>query len=283
MGELRTRMDNDLILRGRADRTRQAYLGAVARLASHYRRCPDQISHEEVQAYLLYLIKQRKASFSTCNIALQAFRFLYHTTLRRDPAQFDLPLLRRPQRLPEIFSREEVTRLLAAATNPRHHALLATTYSAGLRVGEVVKLKPADIDAARMTIRIEQAKGAKDRYSLLSPVLLVELRSYWGQFRPRTWLFETRTGKHLDVSGAQKIYMAAKLRARITKRGGIHALRHAFATHLLEAGEDLHTIQHLMGHADMATTARYLHVTQAGLKSRALSRDLLRLSPARPA
>ena len=281
MGELRTRMDNDMILRGRADRTRQAYLGAVARLAKYYRRCPDRISHDEVQAYVLYLIKERKVSFSTCNIAVQAFRFLYHTTLRRERAEFDLPLLKRPQRLPEIFSREEIARLLEAATNPRHHALLATTYSAGLRVGEVVKLKPADIDATRMTIRIEQARGARDRYSLLSPLLLEELRGYWKQFRPRTWLFETRTSKHLDVSGAQKISMAVKLKARITKRGGIHALRHAFATHLLEAGEDLHTIQRLMGHGDLSTTSRYLHLTQAGLKSRALCRDLLKPPPTR--
>lgn len=281
MGELRTKMDNDMILRGRADRTRESYLGAVARLAKFYRRCPDQISYGEVQSYLLYLIKERKLSYSTCNIAVQAFRFLYHTTLGRDRVEFNLPHIHQPQRLPEIFSREEIARLLEAATNPRHHALLATTYAAGLRVGEVVRLKPADIDSTRMTIRVEQAKGAKDRYSLLSPLLLEELRGYWKQFRPRVWLFETRTGKHLDVSGAQKIYMTAKLRARITKRGGIHALRHAFATHLLEAGEDLNTIQHLLGHRDMTTTSRYLHLTQSGLKSKALSRDLLKLPPAR--
>ena len=277
MGELRTRMDNDMIVRGRADRTRASYLAAVARLARFYRRSPDQLSHGEVQAYLLHLIKDRKASYSTCNIAVCAFRFLYLTTLGRDRAQFDIPYGKRPQRLPEIFSREEIARLLEAAKNPRHHAVLATTYAAGLRVGEVVKLKPADIDATRMTIRVEQAKGAKDRYSLLSPLLLEELRGYWKQFRPRVWLFETRSGKHLDVSGAQKFYMTAKLKARITKRGGIHALRHAFATHLLEAGEDLHTIQRLLGHGDLSTTSRYLHLTQAGLKSKAVSRDLLKL------
>jgi len=281
MGELRTRMDNDLVLRGRADRTRESYLAAVGRLAKYYRRSPELISHGEVQAYLLYLIKQRKLSYSTCNIAAQAFRFLYHTTLGRDRAEFDLPHIHQPQRLPEIFSREEVARLLAVTTNPKHHAVLAATYSAGLRVGEVVKLKLSDIDSGRMTIRIEQAKGAKDRYSLLSPMLLEELRACWKLFRPKVWLFETRTGKHLDITTAQRIYMRAKLKARITKRGGIHALRHAFATHLLEAGEDLNTIQLLLGHRDITTTSRYLHLTQGGLKSKALSRDLLSLPPAR--
>ncbi len=282
MGELRTRMDNDMLVRGRADRTRESYLAAVAGLAKYYRRCPDQISHDEVQAYVLYLIKERKLSYSTCNIAVQAFRFLYHTTLGRHRAEFELPHIKQPRRLPEIFSREEIARLLGAATNPKHHALLAATYSAGLRVSEVVKLKPADIDSTRMTIRIEQAKGAKDRYSLLSMLLLEELRAYWKRLRPKVWLFETRTGKHLDVSGAQKIYMAAKRRARITKRGGIHALRHAFATHLLEAGEDLNTLQLLLGHTDLSTTSRYLHLTESGLKSKALSRDLLKFPPRLP-
>jgi site-specific recombinase XerD len=274
-------MDNDMVVRGRADRTRESYLAAVEGLARFYGRSPDGLSQDEVQGYVLHLIKERKVSPSTCNVAVSAFRFLYLTTLGRDRAEFDIPHSKRPQRLPEIFSREEIARLLEAASNPRDHALLATAYAAGLRVGELVKLKPADIDSTRMTIRVEQAKGAKDRYSLLSPLLLEELRSYWKRFRPRVWLFETRTGKHLDVSAVQKIYMAAKRRARIAKRGGIHALRHAFATHLLEAGEDLHTIQRLLGHGDLRTTSRYLHLTEAGLKSKAISRDLLELPPAR--
>jgi site-specific recombinase XerD len=274
-------MVNEMILRGLADATQEAYLGAVKALAKFYRRSPEQLSAQQVKDYLLHMISERKLAWSTCNIAVNAFRFLYHTTLKRDAAIFEIPRRKQPQKLPEILSREEVACLLAAATNPKHHALLATTYAAGLRVSEVVRLRPADIDSTRMTIRIEQAKGAKDRYSLLSPLLLEELRCYWKQCRPRAWLFDTRTGTHTDISTAQKIYMRAKLVARITKRGGIHALRHAFATHLLEAGEDLHTIQHLLGHRDLATTSRYLHLTQAGLKSKALSQDLLKLPPPR--
>ncbi len=145
MGELRTRMDNALLLRGRADRTRESYLGAVARLAKYYRRCPDQISHGEVQSYLLYLIKERNLSYSTCDIAVQAFRFLYQSTLGRDRVEFDLPHSHQPRRLPEIFSREEIARLPAVKPNPKHHALLAASYSAGLWVGEEGSSRSAGI------------------------------------------------------------------------------------------------------------------------------------------
>ena len=266
MSDLRTRMDNDMIVRGKAEATRESYLAAVTALAKFYRRSPDQLTDRQVQAYLLHLLKERKLSFSTCNIAISAFRFLYHTTLGRPRTDFDIPRCGHARRLPEIFSPEEVSRLLQCAANPKHHALLATTYAAGLRVSEVVRLKLTDIDASRMTLRIEQAKGAKDRYGLLPSGLLEELRSYWKLYRPRLWLFASRTGRHIDVSTAQKIYMAAKHEARITKQGGIHALRHAFATHLLEAGTDLPTIQRLMGHGSINTTMRYVHVADKTLR-----------------
>jgi site-specific recombinase XerD len=140
---------------------------------------------------------------------------------------------------------------------------LATTYAAGLRVSEVVRLQLHHIDAERMSLRVEQGKGAKDRDTLLSPRLLEELRTYWRQYRPARWLFPARDGQRpMDVSTAQKFYTAAKQRAGITKRGGIHALRHAFATHLLEGGTDLHTIQRLLGHGHLGTTMRYFHVAQ---------------------
>jgi site-specific recombinase XerD len=152
-----------------------------------------------------------------------------------------------------------------------------TTYAAGLRVSEVVNLKVTDIDSDRMSLRVEQGKGAKDRYTLLSPRLLQELRSYWRRDRPAVWLFPSRTGRPLDVSTAQKIYYAAKLRARISKRGGIHALRHAFATHSLEAGTDVHTIQRLLGHGHISSTMRYFHLAHPTLMAHRSPLDLLDL------
>jgi len=263
MTELRQRMDNDLLVRGMAERTRESYLAAVTRLARHYRRPPDQLSPDEVQAYLVHMLREEHLAWSTCSIAVHAFRFLYHTTLGRATATFTIPGPKARQTLPEILSPAEVRRLLGHAGNRKQRALLATTYGAGLRVSEVVRLRLRHLDADRMCLRVEQGKGGKDRDTLLSPRLLEELRAYWRAYRPADWLFPGRDGKRpLDVSTAQKVYYAAKQRAGITKRGGIHALRHAFATHLLEAGTDLHTIQRLLGHGDLGTTMRYFHLAR---------------------
>jgi site-specific recombinase XerD len=263
MTELRQRMDNDLLVRGMAERTRETYLAAVTRLARHYHRSPDQLSPDEVQAYLVHMLREEHLAWSTCSIAVHAFRFLYHTTLGRPAATFTIPGPKHHQTLPEILSPAEVRRVIEATVTRKQRALLATTYGAGLRVSEVVALQLRHLDADRMCLRVEQGKGGKDRDTLLSPRLLEELRAYWRQYRPAVWLFAGRDGKHpLDVSTAQKFYYTAKLRAGITKRGGIHALRHAFATHLLEAGTDLPTIQRLLGHGDIGTTMRYLHLAR---------------------
>jgi integrase/recombinase XerD len=263
MTELRQRMDNAMLLRGMAERTRESYLAAVTRLARHYHRPPDQLSPEEVQAYLVHMLREEHLAWSTCSIAVHAFRFLYPTTLGRPATVFMIPGPKSRQTLPEILSPAEVRRVIEATVTRKQRALLATTYGAGLRVSEVVRLQLRHIDTDRMCLRIEQGKGGKDRDTLLSPRLLEELRAYWKQYRPREWLFPGREGKRpLDVSTAQKFYYAAKGRAGITKRGGIHALRHAFATHLLEAGTDLPTIQRLLGHGDIGTTMRYLHLAR---------------------
>jgi site-specific recombinase XerD len=257
MGELRTRMDNDMILRGLSERTRENYLAAVARLARFYHRSPEQITKAELEAYLLHMLNKEKLSTSTCTVALSAFKFLYKVTLRRDDADVDLPQPRQPQRLPDILSRQEVQRLFDAASSRKRRTLLMTTYAAGLRVGEVVRLKVSDIDSERMTLKVEQGKGARDRYTLLTPRLLSELRAYWKEYRPGVYLFPSRRGdRPLDITTAQKFFYEAKWRAGITKRCGIHVLRHAFATHSLEAGRDLFTIQRLMGHRDIQTTSR---------------------------
>jgi integrase/recombinase XerD len=263
MTELRRRMDDDMVVRGMAKRTREAYLAAVTALAKYYRRSPDQMSDDEVQAYLLHLIRDRHRSWNTCHIVVHGLRFLYHTTLKREPTTFSIPTMRQPVKLPVILSREDVERVMAHTPNLKHRTMLLTTYAAGLRLNEVLHLRVTDIDSARMTIRVEQGKGGKDRYTVLSAQLLEALRAYWRVARPTTWLFPSaRHPKPMDPSALQRAYEQAKRRAGITKPGGIHGLRHAFATHLLEAGVDLHTIQRLLGHRDISTTTRYLQLTR---------------------
>jgi site-specific recombinase XerD len=192
-----------------------------------------------------------------------ALRFFYEITLGRPRAAFAVPLPKGAQKLPEILSREEVARVLASAANPKHRVLLMTTYAGGLRVSEVVRLRVGDIDADRMLMRIEQAKGRKDRYTLLSQRLLEELRGYYRVYRPTPWLFpQRRNTAPMATASALRIYHTAKARAGVRKQGGIHALRHAFATHLLESGTDLATIQSLLGHGCIKTTMRYVHLSR---------------------
>ena len=280
MTELRRRMDEDMIVRGMADRTREAYVWAVAGLAKFYHRSPDQISDAEVQAYLLHLIRDRQRSWSTCNIVVHGLRFFYHHTLKRDRTTFCIPSPRQPGTLPTLLSREEVQRLIAHTANHKHRTMLMTTYAAGLRLNEVLHLRVGEIDSARMTIRVEQGKGGKDRYTVLSPGLLVALRAYWQVARPRVWLFpSSRTQRPMDPTALQRAYQIAKRAAGITKPGGIHGLRHAFATHLLEAGVDVHTIQRLLGHRSIQTTARYWHLTHASLTTQATRLELLDSPP----
>jgi len=267
MGVLRDEMERQMVLRRMSVRTRRSYTQAVAALAKHYRRRPDQLTQQEVQSYLLYLIEERKLAASSCKVALHGLRVFYHETLQRADMKFSLPRARTPQRLPEILSREEIERLFAAATLLKHRMVLMTAYAAGLRVSELCALKVADIDSDRMTIRVEQGKGAKDRYTLLSPRLLKELRLYWQAQRPKSWLFAAArdADRPLSAHAAQRMFYTARDRAKITKRCGIHGLRHAFATHLLEGGTDVHTIQRLMGHTDIHTTMRYFHVARQNI------------------
>ncbi len=271
-------MIDSMVVRGMSVKTQDSYVRAVAQLASFYRRSPDQISDDEVQTYLVHLIRTRKLSWSSCNVAVYGLRFFYHQTLRREKTAFHIPGPRKPSRLPEILSREEVARLFAHTSLPRYRALLMTVYSGGLRVSEVVHLQLHHIDSDRMTIRVEQGKGAQDRYTLLSSRLLVELRNYWSLERPSPWLFpQRRSPRPMNSTTAQRAYIAAKKRAGIKKHGSIHSLRHAFATHLLEAGTDLPTIQRLLGHHHISSTMRYLHLAQKNVTERCSPLDLLDL------
>ena len=267
MGALRDQMDKDMVLRGMSPRTRESYLYAVRGLAKYYRKSPDTLSEQDIQNYLLYLIEERKLAWSNCNIVVQALKFFYHTTLRRDRMTFVIPRRHAPSRLPEMLSREEIMALFDAAALPKHRLLLMTAYAAGLRVSELVHLKVTDIDPKCMTIRVEQGKGAKDRYTVLSEQLLVDLRQYWKRERPTLWLFPATHTPDAPMAAetAQKVFYRSKRRAGISKRCGIHSLRHAFATHLLESGTDLHRIQRLLGHGQLSTTMRYFHLAQSTL------------------
>ena len=262
MGELRERMQHDLVVRGMSPRTQEAYLAAVKGLAQYYHQRPDTLSRHQVEDYLRHLLEQRRLAPNSVRVAVFGLRFFSTVTLKR-PA-FALPLPKGGKKLQEVLSREEVARLLASTATLRERALLMATYGGGLRVSEVVRLRVSDIDAQRGMLRVEQGKGRKDRYTLLGPRLLAELRHYWQVYRPvQPWLFpQRRKAVPLDPTTAQKLYYAAKRRAGITKGGGIHALRHAFATHLVEAGTDLATLQQLLGHDSITTTMRYVHVAR---------------------
>lgn len=263
MTELRRRMDDDMLARGFADRTRESYLGAVTALARFYRRSPDQISDEDIQAYVVHLLRDRQLSWSTCNIVVSGLRFFYHTTLKHDRTTFSIPSPRQSGKLPIVLSRDEVQRLLTHAANQKYRTMLMAAYAAGLRLGEVLHLRVPDIDSAQMTIRVVQGKGGKDRYTLLSARLLEALRAYWRVYHPTGWLFPGKGDERpMDPSSLQKAYLTAKRRAGLTKPGGIHTLRHCFATHLLESGVDLHTIQRLLGHGHLSTTTRYFQLTR---------------------
>lgn len=277
MSPLRKQMEADMAVRGLAYRTRETYLDSVAKLAKFYRRPPDRISEAEVQRYLFHLLEERKLAHSSCNIVCSALEFFYRVTLKRRQIEFCLPRPKMPARLPQILSREEVAALIEKTANLKHRALLMTAYGGGLRLQELCQLKVADIDSDRMTLRIEQGKGAKDRYTLLSARLLTELRGYWLAYRPKLWLFASPRAPEQPLSKhtAHRIYHAAKDRAGISKAGGIHALRHAFATHMLEAGVDVHTIQRLMGHGSLSSTARYFHLAHKHLSGTASPLELL--------
>jgi site-specific recombinase XerD len=279
MTKLREQMIQEMTLRGFALNTQSTYLRAVSQLAQHYGRSPDRVSNREVKTYLFHLHQDENRSTSTCNVAGAALRFFYHRTLGRSRTDFDIPIARKPTRLPHVLSRDEVARLLSRTQFLKHRVLFRIAYSSGLRVSEIVMLRPTDIDSDRMVIRVEQGKGAKDRQAVLSPRLLEELREYFRRDRPAKFLFPSRDRKgHLCAAALKHAFAAAKRRAKIEKPGGIHMLRHSFATHMLEAGTDLHTLQRLLGHRSIRTTARYLHLMEPAHRAAQACPDLLDFS-----
>jgi site-specific recombinase XerD len=259
--ELRRKFEDYLTLQRRSESTKEAYINAVAGLAKFYGRSPDILTDDLIQQYLLYLIRERKLAWSTCNVAFSGLYCFYAKFLKRQKIDFTIPPRTRQRKLPEILSRQEVMRLLDASKDIRHRALLSMTYGSGLRVSEVVRLKAHHIESDRKLVRVEQAKGRKDRYTLMSVRALDELRVYWKRYQPISYIFFGKNKSDpMCVSIAQRAYLHAKAAAGINKGRGIHTLRHCFATHLLEQGVDIYIIKKFLGHTSIQTTMVYLHM-----------------------
>jgi site-specific recombinase XerD len=272
-----------LAAHGRSPRTQQTYTLMLRLFGRHLEQTHsgkslDSVAPEDVEAYQRYLVTERKVGFSSFNQSTCALRFFYRTCLgKSDWTLARMPYQRKRRSLPQILSPEEVVEIFDACHNLKHKTLLMTSYSGGLRLGETLGLLPSDIDSARMLIRVEQGKGRKDRYVMLSPTLLAALRSYWKAFRPVRWLFEGRTkGQPLSPSTAEKVFASAAGRAGIHKGVSFHSLRHAFATHLLEGGTNLVVIQALLGHQSLTTTQVYTHVASTYVNATASPLDRLK-------
>ena len=277
MTPLRQRFVDDLRLRNRAPRTIETYVCVVAQFARHYGRSPEVLGPEEVRSYQLHLI-ERGVSWSTFNQTVCALRFLYGTTLRRPEQVEMIPFGKRPRKLPCVLSPEEVSALLDAAAPGRDRVMLQTTYACGLRLEELLHLQVSDIDSRRMVLQVCQGKGQKDRLVPLSLRLLEELRAYWRCHRPRTWLFPNQAQDGPWPAGTiQRRFGRVVRRAGLTKPATMHTLRHSFATHLLEAGVDVLTVQKLLGHRQLSSTALYLHLRSDHFRQLPSLLDLLGL------
>jgi len=276
MTPLRKRMIETLELRGVSPKTVKLYVDCVARFASYFGKSPEHLGSEEVRQYLLYLIHERKVAWGTYKQALAALRFLYRWVLNCGEVVEDIRAPRPERRLPVVLSFSEVHRFFASIPSFKYRTLLMFAYAAGLRVSEASRVRVADIDGERMTIRVVLGKRKKDRYTILSPLLLEMLRHYWWAARPKGYLFPGR-GKlgHVTNSSVQRACLDAQAAAGLTKGVTPHTLRHSFATHLLEAGTDLRVIQELLGHASPRTTAIYTHVSKALIGNTKSPLDLL--------
>ena len=261
MTELRTRMIEDMRIRNLSANTQKRYLDHVAGFAKHFGKSPEALGAEEIRQYQLYLLRDRRLSSSTLNVAVCALKFLYRVCLEREGVVERIHLSRREKRLPVVLSADEVAQFLSAVRSLKHKAILMAAYGAGLRVSEACRLKVGDIDSRRMAIRVNQGKGRKDRYVMLSVVLLDILRVYWKRYRPSHWLFPGRDkNEAISPTTVRQVCREVALASGIKKRVTPHILRHSFATHLLEADTDLRKIQVLLGHKSLASTARYTHV-----------------------
>ena len=259
-------LEKQLTFKGYSSKTKKSYIGHVRRFLSFINKKPELLEKQDVEKYIYYLLNEQQNSHAFVNQALSAIKFYYEYTLKKGKVLYDLPRPKKEKKLPNILSQNEVLAILDSVDNIKHKSILFLTYSAGLRVGEVVRLKVDDIDSDRMLIHIRQGKGRKDRYTILSEVALDMLRKYARVEKPEDWLFPGgKDNSFLTERSVQKIFASACKKAKINKHVSVHSLRHSFATHLLEGGTDLRYIQELLGHASSKTTEIYTHVTEANI------------------
>lgn len=280
MTPLRQRFIDDLRLRNFAAKTIKAYVAGVVRFARHFGRSPAELDSEAIRTFQIYLLQQR-ATWSLYNQTVCALRFLYGVTLKRPDMVHAIPYGKKPKTLPSVLSPEEVVQLIQSATPGRQRVMVQTAYACGLRINELLHLRVTDIDSSRMVVVVRQGKGRKDRLVPLSLRLLAELRGYWRQYRPATWLFPgLNAGQPLTDGTFHRWFQELIRRAGLRKRVTCHTLRHSFATHLLEAGVDLVTLQVLLGHSHLRSTVGYLHISTRHLKRMPSLLDLLGVPPA---
>ncbi len=277
MTPLRQRMLEDMQVRNFSPHTQTAYVRQVTQFARHFQQSPEALGPEEIRAYQVHLTTEKRLASSSILTAVAALRFLYSVTLKRAWSVADLiPAPKKPQTLPVVLSRAEVRQFLATVPSLKHRTILSVCYAAGLRISEAVRLHATDIDSQRMVLRVDQGKGQKDRYVMLSPRLLELLRTWWRVAKPRTWLFPgTRPGQHLTPDAVEEACLQARRRCGIPKPVTPHMLRHCFAVHLLEGGTDVRTIQLLLGHRSLTTTARYLRIATSTVCATRSPFDLL--------
>ena len=277
MTTLRQSMKEDMQVRNLSPHTQDSYLRQVSQFARYFGKSPDQLGPEHIRTYQIYLTNEKKLAPASIHIAIAALRFFYKVTLKKDWIfQEVLPLPKKPQKLPLILSPEEVLHFLPCVHQLNHRVILTTCYAAGVRISEAVRLKAPAIDSQRMVIRVEQGKGQKDPYVMLSPRLLEILRDYWKATRPKDWLFPgDQPGHPISRNTVEHACMKAHQASGLTKPVTPHSLRHAFAVHLLESGTDVRTIQLLLGHCSLATTARYLRIATTKVCATSSPLDLL--------
>jgi integrase/recombinase XerD len=262
MTPLRQRMIEDMGVRNISRVTQYHYIRQVANFAKYFGKSPEVLGPEEIRAYQVYLVEVKHASWGTLNQCVCALRFLYRKTLKKDWAVEQIPYARRAKTLPVVLSRAEVFQFLQSITNIKYRTIFITAYAAGLRISEVIHLRVGDIDSQRMMLRINQGKGRKDRFVMLSLKLLFILRAYFKAVRPSGWFFPARNpDRPLSASTVQQACKKARTASGLHKAVTVRALRHSFATHLLDDGTDLRTIQLLLGHKRLDTTQRYTHVS----------------------
>ncbi len=277
MTPLRQQMIDAMRQRGFSIRTHKSYLGAVQGLARYFHTPPDQLKPDQIQDYFVYLVQEKGLANASCRMYLHGMRFLYLQVLHWPQFDIAIQLPKRSQKIPELLTRADICQIVKACPNDKARIMLLTCYGCGLRVSELVALKVRHIDGERRLLRIEQGKGKKDRLVVLPSKLLQQLRLYWRQHHPGEWLFPNANtpSLHLSTGSIQKRYRQAKAQAGISKVGGIHGLRHAYATHQLEQGLPVHQLQHQLGHRQLQTTLRYVHWVSSYQQGSGVFSDLI--------